>query len=114
VSDRTLKRDIEPVDERAVLATLAGVPMSTWSYTSDDPSVRHLGPMAQDFHAAFGLGNTDHAYDPIDAHGVAFAAIQALYEQVQEQNARIERLEQENGELRQDLRATCVAPGPGR
>jgi Chaperone of endosialidase len=101
VSDRNLKRDIEPVDERAVLATLASVPMSTWSYTSEDPSVRHLGPMAQDFHAAFGLGNTDRAYDPIDAHGVAFAAIQALYEQVREQNARIERLEQQNSELRQ-------------
>jgi hypothetical protein len=101
VSDRNLKRDIEPVDARAVLDQLARVPMSTWSYTSDDPRVRHLGPMAQDFHSAFGLGDTDRAYDPIDAHGVAFAAIQALYEEVEAQRVRIERLERENAALRQ-------------
>lgn len=101
VSDRNLKRDVEPVDARSILEQLARVPVSSWSYASDDPSVRHLGPMAQDFHSAFGLGDTDRAYDPIDAHGVAFAAIQALYEQLQAQSARIERLERENTALRQ-------------
>jgi Chaperone of endosialidase/Stigma-specific protein, Stig1 len=100
VSDRNLKRDVLPVDGREVLETLARVPMSTWSYEADDPSVRHLGPMAQDFHDAFGLGASDRSYDPIDAHGVAFASIQALYEIVREQDARIERLEAENAKLR--------------
>jgi hypothetical protein len=106
VSDRNLKRDIEPVDDQAVLEGVARMPVSTWSYKSEDPSVRHLGPMAQDFHAAFGLGDTDRAYDPIDAHGIAFAAIRALNERLQEQNARIERLERENHELQS--RAACV------
>jgi Chaperone of endosialidase len=101
VSDRNLKRDIEPIDDQSVLERVARMPISTWSYKTDDPSVRHIGPMAQDFHAAFGLGDTDRAYDPIDAHGVAFAAIQALSERVAEQNARLERLERENQELRQ-------------
>jgi hypothetical protein len=105
ISDRNLKRDIEPVDDQAVLEGVARMPISTWSYKSDDPSVRHLGPMAQDFHAAFGLGDTDRAYYAIDAHGVAFAAIRALSEQVKEQNARIERMEQENRALRE--RVTC-------
>lgn len=105
VSDRNLKRDIQPVDERAVLAAVAQMPVSSWSYKSDDPSVRHLGPMAQDFYSAFRLGDTDRAYDPIDAHGVALAAIKALAEQVQEQNARIESLERENRELKG--RAAC-------
>ena len=81
--------------------------MSTWSYTTDDPSVRHLGPMAQDFHAAFGLGSTDRAYDPIDAHGVAFASIQALYDMVKAQDARIERLERDNAQLRARV---CAPP----
>jgi hypothetical protein len=101
VSDRSLKRDVEPVDDKAVLASVARMPVSTWSYKSEDPSVRHLGPMAQDFHAAFGLGDTDRAYDPIDAHGVAFAAIKGLYEQLQEQSARLEQLERENDSLRE-------------
>ena len=100
VSDRNLKRDIEPVDEQSVLERVARMPISTWSYKSDDPSVRHLGPMAQDFHAAFALGNTDRAYDPVDAHGVELAAIKALYERVQNEEAHIERLERENRELR--------------
>src|SRR5579884_186853 len=78
VSDRNVKRDIEPVDERAVLESVARMPVSTWSYKSDDPSVRHMGPMAQDFRAAFGLGDTDRAYDSVDAHGVTLAAIKGL------------------------------------
>jgi hypothetical protein len=95
-----VKRDIEPVDDRAVLEAVARLPVSTWSYKSDDPSVRHMGPMAQDFKAAFGLGDTDRAYYPIDAHGVALASIQALYERVQEMDVRIQRLERENANLR--------------
>jgi hypothetical protein len=83
-----------------VLETVARMPISTWSYKTDDPSVRHLGPMAQDFHAAFGLGNTDRAYDPIDAHGVELAAIKALYERLEEEAALIDQLERENLELR--------------
>jgi hypothetical protein len=101
VSDRNVKRDIEPVDPNTILESVARMPVSTWSYRSDDPSVRHLGPMAQDFRAAFGLGDTDRAYDPIDAHGVAFAAIKGLYDQMREQSARIERLERENEALRE-------------
>jgi hypothetical protein len=102
-SDRNIKRDIEPVDEQAVLEAVARMPVSTWSYKSDDPSVRHMGPMAQDFKAAFDLGDTDKAYHPVDAHGVALAAIQALYERVQSQEARIDRLERDN----ERLRAAC-------
>jgi hypothetical protein len=79
------------------------MPISTWSYKSDDRDVRHMGPMAQDFRAAFGLGDTDRAYHPIDAHGVTLAAIQALYDRVRKQDARLERLEQEN----ERLRAVC-------
>ena len=59
-----------------------------------------MGMMAQDFYREFGLGSTDKAFNPVDAHGVEMAAIQALYERLQEQQARIEKLEQENRELR--------------
>ena len=107
VSDRNAKRDVTPVDERAVLEAVGRMPMSTWSYKTDERSVRHLGPMSQDFHDAFGLGATDLAYDPIDAHGVAFASIKGLYAVVHEQNARIDRLEQENRALRERTSNSC-------
>jgi hypothetical protein len=115
VSDRDAKTGIVPVADRDVLEALAGVPMSTWSYKVDDPNVRHLGPMAQDLQTAFGLGSTDRAYDPIDAHGVALSSIKALYAMALEQNARIEKLELENERLRARVEAqaptTC---GGGR
>jgi hypothetical protein len=100
VSDRNLKHDLEPVDPDAVLERVSRMPITTWSYKSDDPSVRHMGMMAQDFYGEFGLGNTDKAFNPIDAHGVEMAAIQALYQRMQDQDARIRRLEDENRELR--------------
>jgi hypothetical protein len=104
VSDRNLKRAITPVDPHEVLARLGGLPISTWSYKSDPESVRHMGPMAQDFRAAFGLGDTDRAYHAIDAHGVALAAIQALGRLTDEQRRRIETLERENRALERRLR----------
>jgi hypothetical protein len=103
VSDRNLKRNVESVDNQAVLEALMRMSISTWSYKGDETAARHMGPMAQDFKAAFGLGDTDKAYNPIDAHGVAFAAIQALYARMEEQRERLERLERENA----DLRAQC-------
>jgi hypothetical protein len=96
ISDRSLKRDVEPVDRHAVLEALSKVPVSTWSYRADPAGVRHMGPMAQDFKAAFELGDTDRAYHSIDAHGVTMAAIQALYDISLEQSRKIQRLEEEN------------------
>jgi len=95
VSDRLLKQDIAPVDDQQIVDAVMRMPISEWSYKSD-PSIRHIGPMAQDFRAAFGLGKTDRAYDPVDAHGVTFAAIRGLYQKLLVQEARIELLEREN------------------
>ena len=106
VSDRNLKSGITPIDERAVLEQVASLPLSTWRYTADPAAVRHLGPMAQDFRATFGLGDTDRAYNSIDAHGVSLASIKALYRMVQEQQVRLEKLEAENAQLRQS--SACV------
>jgi uncharacterized membrane protein len=62
--------------------------------------------MAQDFHAEFGLGDSDRTYNAIDAHGVTLAAIQALAEKLEEQRHRLDRVEKENQDLRNRL-----APG---
>jgi hypothetical protein len=93
LSDREVKANMAPVDESLILLLLAGLPISTWSYTSQDPSVRHIGPVAQDFSAAFGVGEDDRHISTVDADGVALAAIQGLYQLVQEQNAQIVALE---------------------
>jgi hypothetical protein len=92
-SDRALKENLTPVDGREVLAQLADLPLATWNYLSEDAAVRHMGPMAQDFYAAFGLGDSERHISTIDADGVALAAIQGLYEIVQAQEEEIAGLE---------------------
>ena len=71
-----------PVGADEVLERLATLPLSTWTYGFDEPSVRHLGPMAQDFAERFGLGSSDRHIDAVDANGICMAAIQALYRRV--------------------------------
>lgn len=83
--------DAEPVNGLAILDKVAELPVSTWSYTFE-PGVRHLGPMAQDFSAAFGLGDDDRVIDLTDANGVAIVSIQALYRRVQALEAEVARL----------------------
>jgi hypothetical protein len=88
VSDRAKKRDFAAVDGRAVLEKVVALPLSTWTYKAQD-GVRHMGPMAQDLYAAFGLGVSDKSICTIDADGVNMAAIQGLYGVVQEKDAKL-------------------------
>ncbi|HSA55335.1 MAG TPA: tail fiber domain-containing protein [Gemmatimonadaceae bacterium] len=78
VSDSTKKTAFAEIDPEDVLSRVARLHIRTWSYTDEGPTVRHLGPTAQAFHGAFGLGDTDRAIAGVDADGVSLAAIQAL------------------------------------
>lgn len=79
LSDRQAKADIVAVDAQDVLDRLLAMPVYTWRYVGQDAAHRHLGPMAQDFHAAFGLnGDDDTRIATVDPDGVALAAIQGL------------------------------------
>ena len=103
VSDRNAKRDFQTVDSKAVLEKVAALPLSTWSYKTQDDSVRHLGPMAQDFKAAFNLGNDDKRITSIDADGVALAAIQGLNQKLNERNFELAELRKQNADLESRL-----------
>jgi hypothetical protein len=87
LSDREVKAHISPADGSQILTLLTELPISTWNYTGQDPSIQHLGPMAQDFYATFGLGESVRHISGVDADGVALAAIQGLYQLVQEKDA---------------------------
>jgi hypothetical protein len=89
VSDRNLKENFAVVDGRHLLDKLQRVPVLTWNYTAQDATIRHMGPMAQDVFAAFGLGEDDRHIDTIDADGVALAGVQELYRMAQEKDAQI-------------------------
>jgi hypothetical protein len=85
-----------------VLAKVAELPVSRWRY-KDDSEVEHIGPMAQDFHAAFGVGASPKKIATMDTSGVALAAIQGLNELMKEKEARIKQLEQVNAALAKRL-----------
>jgi len=87
-SDIHSKRDIVGIYQNEVLAKVMTLPISEWSY-KDNPGVRHIGPMAQDFYKLFALGDTDKAITSIDTGGVAFAAIQGLKQEKDQEIAEL-------------------------
>jgi hypothetical protein len=103
LSDRESKKDFQSVDPQEVLEKLSRMPVMTWSWVPEDPASRHMGPVAQDFRSAFGLGNDERHINTADADGVALAAIQGLYQVVKEKDAKIQELEARLSVLEQVL-----------
>ena len=99
-SDANLKENFAPVDGAWLLDQLVAMPVSTWSMRGDADATPHVGPTAQDFHGAFGLGGDDTTINTADAQGVALAAIQQLHALVTEQRTQIEALAAEVAALR--------------
>lgn len=83
----------EPVNGYDILDKVATLPISTWRYHWEPAGIRHLGPMAQDWQATFGLGSDGHSIPLVDANGVLLVAIQALHHQVRQLQAEITRLQ---------------------
>jgi len=94
-SDRNAKTAEQQIDVRDVLARVVAMPVTTWQYKTQDAKYRHMGPMAQDFYAAFHLGERDTIIDTIDEDGVALAAIQGLKAELGERDREIAALRAE-------------------
>ena len=110
VSDVSRKHHFNDLDGEDVLAKLARIPVMEWSYTTQDAAIRHAGPTAQDFHAAFGLGEDPLRIGTMDADGIALAAVKALETRTRELrdgnsafNERVNALTRENDDLRARL-----------
>ena len=111
-SDRRLKQDFAPVDAVDVLARVLALPVQTWSYKAQ-PGLRHLGPVAQDFRGAFGLGADDVSIASVDEAGVALAAIQGLNAKLERENARLRaELAELRGAVEALSRASSASRGP--
>ena len=105
-SDRNMKTGFAALDAQEVLARVAAMPMSSWFYKTDT-GARHVGPMAQDFHAAFALGGDDDKHINVgDEGGVALAAIQGLNQKLETQNAELKK---QNDSLTERLNALEAA-----
>ncbi|HOW97498.1 MAG TPA: tail fiber domain-containing protein [Kiritimatiellia bacterium] len=108
-SDRSLKEGFVPVDGGTVLERVATLPIAEWNYIGYEE--RHIGPMAQDFQAAFPLrGSSDKALNSLDLDGVSLAAIQGLYELLNKKDAEIADLRRRLESIESRLNADGVGP----
>jgi hypothetical protein len=92
-SDRNDKEGFETIDLLRILHRLSELPIQQWRYKWDDATIRHIGPMAQDFAEAFAVGEDEKHICPVDAQGVAFAAIQGLHRLLKVQATQTENLQ---------------------
>ncbi len=83
-SSRTKKENFVAIDPQAILAKVLALPISQWNYIHDNDDIRHIGPMAEDFHSLFQLGQGPKTISSLDTSGIAFAAIKALKQQLDE------------------------------
>jgi hypothetical protein len=100
ISDRNAKKNFRPINSENVLEKLAGIPVEQWNYKWEaDSSTPHIGPMAQEFKAAFYPGRDDKSISTLEFDGVELAAIQGLNEKLREKDAKIGELERRLGQL---------------
>ena len=110
-SDRNLKENFTTLNSREMLEKVAALAITRWNFKGE-AATTHVGPMAQDFHAAFALGTDDRHIASVDADGVALAAIQGLNaivkeqkKELQEKQAEIEAINLKNQSLEKRLEA---------
>lgn len=113
VSDRAVKTNLAAIDDARILAKVSALAVTEWSYRAQGVAVRHVGPMAQDFRAAFGLGEDDRHIATVDEEGVALAAIKGLKAEndnlrsrLQRDDARIDVLQRQFERLQSEIKAT--------
>jgi len=103
-SDRNAKANFTALNPAEVLAKVAALPVTEWNYKDDPADKRHIGPVAQDFHAAFGLdGNDDKHISVVDEGGVALAAIQGLNQKLVDKDSNIQKQSAEIADLKARL-----------
>ena len=77
-SDVNIKEGFQEIDAKEILRKVKNLPITRWNYIQDENDTAHIGPMAQDFAAAFKLGHSDKHISTIDSEGISLAAIKGL------------------------------------
>ncbi|SDD76046.1 tail fiber domain-containing protein [Aquimonas voraii] len=93
LSSRATKENVQAIEGPLLLAKLERLEVPAWNYRESTEGERHIGPMAEDFHATFGVGADPRFLAPGDVAGVALASVKALQDEVKQRDARIAELE---------------------
>ncbi|GAA6184275.1 tail fiber domain-containing protein [Aliiglaciecola sp. NS0011-25] len=101
-SSRTYKTNILPIDVDSIIAKLANLPMATWSYLNNT-EVQHIGPMAEDFYAAFEFGADEKHIAPGDMAAIALITAKKLNEDTVSLSEKVQQKDAEISELKSQL-----------
>jgi hypothetical protein len=102
VCDRNKKENFHQIDGEQILTKIREMPITEWNYKGTDPTVKYIGPVAQDFYAAFHLGGTDSlGINTLCIDGVNIAAIQALEKRTTELKTALNELQKANEKIAQ-------------
>ena len=83
-SSITTKENLLQIDPSIILSKVGNLMISKWNYIKDGASIKHIGPISEDFHEAFGLnGVNNDRISYTDLAGVALVSIQALKKEVE-------------------------------
>ncbi len=93
VSDKNKKEHFKTEDANNILDKLVQMDITSWNYKTQSSAIRHIGPMAQDFYAAFNFGESDTTLTTIDVDGVSLIAIQALAKKTMELKEKADEVE---------------------
>ena len=103
-SDRNTKENFARINPQEMLAKVTALPLTEWHYKTDSKTEQHIGPMAQDFQAVFGLnGGDDKHISVVDENGVALAAIQGLNQKLEVMRAEAKAKDAEIDSLKQSV-----------
>ena len=102
-SDVNIKEGFEEIDAKEILRKVKNLPITRWNYIKDENDTSHVGPMAQDFAAAFELGKSDKHISTIDSDGISLAAIKGLSLIMDEKDTTISAQADEIAELKSEL-----------
>ena len=92
LSDEDSKIKESVLDDLDMLEKLNRLPISNWRYHGQD--VNHMGPMAQDMHAIFGVGDIDRV-STLDSDGIILSALRGMTQLKDQMQDRVERLHAE-------------------
>jgi hypothetical protein len=98
-SDANVKENFQPINGSELLAQIDQLAISKWNYKGNT-DMEHIGPTAQDFQAAFGVGSDGKSISTIDPAGIALAATKELSARLNKKTERIDQLENEVQQLR--------------
>ncbi len=105
-SDKNSKENFEKIDGEELLEKISDLEITKWNYKGDKDA-EHIGPTAQDFKKAFGVGADDKSISTIDPSGIALAAIKELYAQLKskdrEMDEQLKARDKQISELREQL-----------